>query len=121
MVLSLIIRLRSLVLIALLACALSVSGFGHRAPMQQDATVEAFLLSGFAMTDLCGTSGSGQAASALPCLACTPPGPALIPAVPCVVRNADMQVVAAVFAPRARQTVPAVHDPARAPRAPPLA
>ncbi|MFN4154065.1 MAG: hypothetical protein ACK4HF_05385 [Paracoccaceae bacterium] len=121
MVLSLIKRLRGHALIALLAIALGVVGFGHRAPLQQDATVEAFLLSGFSMADLCGSSGSDNPAKAVQCLACTPPAPAPIPASPCVVRDADMQVVAAVFAPRARQSVPAVHDPARAPRAPPLA
>lgn len=121
MVLSLIIWLRGAALGALLVIALGVAGFGHRAPMQQDATIEAFLLSGFAMADLCGSSGSGDTASPLPCLACTATGPALIPSSPCVVSDADMQFIAAVFAPRARQTVPAVHDPARAPRAPPLA
>ncbi|MDP4033753.1 MAG: hypothetical protein Q8P60_13050 [Pseudorhodobacter sp.] len=105
----------------LLAIALGVAGFGHRAPMQQDATVEAFLLSGFAMVDLCGSTGSDESGAPIRCFACTATGPALIPVSPCVVRNADMQVVAAVFAPRARRTVPAVHDPARAPRAPPLA
>lgn len=121
MVLSLIIRLRGVALVALLAIALGIVSFGHRAPMQQDTTVEAFLLSGFAMADLCGSAGTGKTASTLPCLACTTTGPALVPTSACVVRDADMQVVAAVFAPRARQTVPAVHDPARAPRAPPLA
>lgn len=121
MVQSLIIRLRGVALVALLAIALGIVGFGHRAPMQQDAAIEAFLLSGFSMADLCGSSGSEESATSVPCLACTPPAPALIPASACVVRNADLLVVAAVFAPRARQTVPAVHDPARAPRAPPLA
>lgn len=117
----LITRLRGIVLIACLAVSLAVAGFGHRAPMAQDAQVEALLLSGFAMGDLCAPSGSDEAVSALPCLACTPSGPVLIPAVACALRPADMRVVAEVTAPRARQTVAAVHDHARAPRAPPRA
>lgn len=121
MVASLITRLRCIALIAFLAISLASAGLGHRAPMQQDAQVEAILLSGFAIADLCAPSGSGQAASAAPCLACTPPGPVLIPGVACVLRPADVRVVAAVFAPRERKTVASVHDPARAPRAPPLA
>ncbi|WP_103335784.1 hypothetical protein [Pseudotabrizicola formosa] len=121
MVLRLIMRLRRLVLIALLAVGLAVSGFGHRAPMAQDAQLEALLLSGFTMADLCTPSGSDEAASAVPCLACTPSGPVLIPALGCMLRPADVQVLAAVFAPRERRTVASVHDPAHAPRAPPLA
>ena len=120
MVRSLIIRLRGVALFAFLAISLAVGGLGHRAPLQQDARVEAFLLSGFAMADLCAPSGSGQTASGARCLACTPPGPVLIPAFACIMRPADVRVVAAVFAPRARRTVAAVHDPARAPRAPPF-
>lgn len=120
MAMSLITRLRGLVLIACLAVSIGMAGFGHRAPMQQDARAAALLLSGFAMADLCGLSGSDKAASAVPCLACTPPGPMLVPALPCMVRPAELRAVAVVFAPRARQTVAVVHDPARAPRAPPL-
>ncbi|MDO9637084.1 MAG: hypothetical protein Q7J44_00915 [Pseudotabrizicola sp.] len=120
MVRSLIIRLRGVALFAFLAISLAIASLGHHAPTHQDARAEAFLLSGFAIADLCAPSGSGKVASAVRCLACTPPGPVLIPAVACVLRPADVRVVAAIFAPRARKTVAAVHDPARAPRAPPF-
>ncbi|MDO8881662.1 MAG: hypothetical protein U0934_08325 [Pseudotabrizicola sp.] len=118
---SLIIRLRSFALVALLAMALGVTGFGHRAPSQQEASVQAFLAAGFGLPDLCGTSGPEQSAMAEHCPVCTVAGAALVPANTCLLRDADLQLVAVVLAPRARQTIAAVHDPAHAPRAPPLA
>ena len=120
MILTLIKRLRGAASVALLAVALSIAGFGHRAPAQQDATIEAFLLSGFAMADLCGTAGSDQM---LPgsCPACTLIGAALLPGTLCVMRDADLRLLAAIIAPRARQTVQSPYDHARAARGPPVA
>ncbi|MFN3723434.1 MAG: hypothetical protein ACK4VZ_10340 [Paracoccaceae bacterium] len=120
MVRSLIFRLRGLALVMLLAVALGTVGFGHRTPSQQDATVDAFLLSGFAMADLCGSSGSDGSATGIPCPACTLAATALMPAGPCIVHNAGLKRVATIVAPRAPDWVPTVHDPAHAPRAPPF-
>jgi hypothetical protein len=121
MVLTLITKLRSLAVIACLAIALGVAGFGHRAPSQQDAGVQVFLALGFSTSDLCRTSGDQPSSLMDHCPACTLAGAALMPAKFCLVRDADLRVVGVVLGTRAHQTVAAVYDPARAPRAPPLA
>lgn len=116
-----ILCLRRVMLLGLLALALAFAGNGHRAPSAQEAGLEAGLLAGFALADLCGQRGEDGKTQADPCPACTLAGLAAPPGCGTMARAADLVLVAQITAPRARRSVFAVLDPAHASRAPPFA
>ncbi|WP_205518648.1 hypothetical protein [Pseudotabrizicola algicola] len=116
-----IIRLRRVALVALLALALGIIGFGHRTPSQQDAALQGFLTAGFALPDLCGSLGDDPSGLHDPCPVCTLAGSALVPADVSHPRAAELRMAAAVFGPAPPRAVVSGPDPAHAPRAPPLA
>ena len=121
MIRSLSLSLRTVVLLGLVVLGLAFAGHGHRAPSAQGAALEAGLLAGFSLADLCGQPGEDGMLAQDPCPACTVAGLAALPGCGSSARPADLLLVAVITAPRARASVPAVHDPAHATRAPPFA
>lgn len=110
-----------LVLMLALIVALVATGFGHRIPSSNDSMIEAFVLSGGSLADLCAdTDGNG-----LPdhgdCPACHIVASADLPEADLTLRDADLAFVAKVVAPRESRALRMVLDPARGMRAPPLA
>lgn len=110
-----------LALMFALTVALVAAGSGHRVPSANDAMIEAFVLSGGSLADLCAdTDGNG-----LPdhgdCPACHIVASADLPEADLTLRDADLAFVAKVVAPRESRALRLVLDPARGLRAPPLA
>jgi hypothetical protein len=110
-----------LFLVAAVTLALAATGFAHRVAAPEDASLQAFLLAGGDVGDLCAdTDGDG-----LPdhgdCPACHIMAAVDLPSATLGLRDADLVFVAAVVAPRESRAVRAVLDPARGMRAPPLA
>ena len=119
MVVHLVRRLRALMLLITVSVVFGSASFAHRAPVSQDLSRDAFLASGFTLSDLCGTLNGSEHPE--PCLACTLAANAVLPPNDPMVRDAHLVFVRAISAPRASQSVTVVHDPARATRGPPLA
>jgi hypothetical protein len=110
-----------LVLIFSLTVALVATGYGHRMPSANDSMIDAFILSGGSLADLCAdTDGDG-----LPdhddCPACHIVASADLPDAGLTIHDADLAFVAKVVAPRESRAVRVVLDSARGMRAPPLA
>ncbi|QYZ69554.1 hypothetical protein [Neotabrizicola shimadae] len=111
---------RRLVLMFILTAALIATGFGHRMPSANDSMIDAFLLSGGSLADLCGdTDGNG-----LPdhgdCPACHIVASAELPDANLTLNDVDLAFVAKVIAPGESRALRTVLDPARGMRAPPL-
>jgi hypothetical protein len=108
-------------LVVAFAIALIATGFGHRIPSQADAAVEAYVLAGGDLADLC----AGADVDGLPdhgdCPACHIVATAELPEASLTLHDADLVFVAKVVAPRQSRAVRMVLDPARGMRAPPLA
>jgi hypothetical protein len=118
---SAVLLFHRIVLIFALTVALVAAGYGHRMPSANDSMIEAFLLSGGSLADLCAdTNGDG-----LPdhgdCPACHIVASAGLPDAGLTFHEADLAFVAKVVAPRENRAVRVVLDPARGMRAPPLA
>jgi hypothetical protein len=110
-----------LVLIFALTVALVATGYGHRIPSANDSMIEAFLLSGGSLADLCAdTDGDGQPDHG-DCPACHIVASPDLPDADLTLHDADLAFVAKVVAPRESRAVRGVLDPALGMRAPPLA
>lgn len=108
-------------MLAALTLALVATGFAHRMPMASDAAVQAYVVAGGDLADLCGDAEGGDVGLHPDCPACHIAGAMLLPGVAPSLRAADLAFVAEVVAPRESRALRHVDDPARSPRAPPLA
>lgn len=117
-----VIRVRGMVLLAILALALVATGFSHRLPSQQDMAVQAYLAAGGTMADLCAdTTGDNGDIGHPDCIACRIASTLMPSAGTPTLRAADLVFVAAVVAPRESRAQRHVPDPARSSQSPPLA
>ncbi|WP_035026157.1 hypothetical protein [Gemmobacter nectariphilus] len=108
-------------LIALLAFALVATGFAHRVPSASDIAVEAYVLAGGDISDICGDMGSDGKTTHRDCPACHIVGSTMLPDAPQSLADVNYVFVATVIAPRESRAIRTVLDPARGMRAPPLA
>ena len=108
-------------LIALLAIALVATAFMHRFPTAADLAVEAYVLAGGDMSDICGETGTDGTVTHRDCPACQIVGAALLPDAPHNIIRVNFAYVATVIAPRESRAIRMVRDPALGLRAPPLA
>ena len=113
--------LQRLVLVAAIAFALVATGFAHRVPAAEDTALQAFVLSGGDIADLCFDAEGDGPAVHQDCPACHITATADLPPAGLGLRDADLIFVARVVAPRESRAVRSVLDPARGMRAPPLA
>lgn len=112
---------RRLWLIALLSIALVATAFAHKIPTASDLALDAYVLAGGSMADLCGDGDGDGAMAHRDCQACSIIGTAMLPDAPQAVTRVNYAYVATIVAPRAARAIRTVLDPARAMRAPPLA
>ncbi|MCB6178979.1 hypothetical protein LHP98_12680 [Rhodobacter sp. Har01] len=115
------LSLHRLLMLVALTVALAATGFAHRMPTPDQAALDAFLLAGGELSDLCGDADGDGLPDHPGCQACQIAGAADLPAPLTSARKADLVFVAEVVAPRESRAVRAVLDPARGLRAPPLA
>ncbi|MEZ5796772.1 MAG: hypothetical protein R3D63_04335 [Paracoccaceae bacterium] len=113
--------IQRLFILVAVTVALVATGFGHRMPTENDAALQAYVLAGGDLGDLCAdTEGDG-----LPdhgdCPVCHIVATVDLPASNLTLHDADLAFVAEVVAPRESRAVRNVLDPARGMRAPPLA
>jgi hypothetical protein len=113
--------LQRLFLVAALAVALVATGFAHRVASPDDASLQAFLLAGGDLGDLCADADGDGVPDHGDCPACHIVAAVDLPSTTLGLRDADLVFVAAVVAPRESRAVRVVLDPARGMRAPPLA
>ncbi|MES2813387.1 MAG: hypothetical protein V4720_00665 [Pseudomonadota bacterium] len=115
-----VLQLHRMVVLAVLSVALVGTGFAHRAPVADEQTVAAILLSGATAADICGTLGeSGRHVDPL-CQACQITGGTDLPPLAPVVRPLGLTLLADVSAPRESRRVERVLDLSRTPQGPPL-
>ncbi len=112
--------MQRLAFLAVLSIALVATGFVHRLPTANEVVVDAYVLAGGDLADLCAEGGADKHVSHRDCVACTTASIADLPAAVSSAHDADLAFVAEVVAPRASRAVRAVSDPARGLRAPPL-
>lgn len=113
--------IRGVGLIALLTVALVATAFAHRIPNPSDIAIEAYVLAGGDISDICGDLRSDGKATHRDCPACHIFGSAMLPDAQQNIIHVDYVYVATVIAPRENRAVRSVLDPARGMRAPPLA
>lgn len=116
-----VLSLRRLALLAVLTVALVATGFAHRMPSTDDASLTAYVLAGGDLAELCGDLDGDGLPDHSDCPACQITGNADLPPASLTLRAADLAFVAQVVAPRESRAVRMVLDPARGLRAPPLA
>ena len=113
--------MRRLLVLVALTVALAATAFAHRMPNAVDAALEAYVLAGGSLADLCGDADGDGLPDHPDCPVChltataPPTGGGL------VVQDAGLILIARIEAPRENRAVRAVLDPARGLRAPPLA
>ena len=110
---------RALVLVAL-TLALVATGFAHRMPSVNTAELQAFVLAGGDLAELCGDFDGDGRPDHGDCPACHISAGADLPGQTVLPRDADLVFIARITAPRESRVVRAVLDPARGLRAPPL-
>lgn len=113
--------IRGVGLIALLTVALVATGFAHRIPNASDIAIEAYVLAGGDISDICGDLGSDGKTTHRDCPACHIVGSAMLPDAPQSVADVNYVYVATVVAPQESRAIRTVLDPARGMRARPLA
>ncbi|MCE2739412.1 MAG: hypothetical protein LW703_13835 [Rhodobacter sp.] len=109
-----------LALLSMLVAALMVSGAAHRMQSADSTALDAFVLAGGDLADLCDAPGGNGVGGQSDCPACHVAGTAEIPAPGLLPRKAGRIVKAAVSAPRESRAQRPVRDPGHAMRAPPL-
>ena len=97
-----------------------VSGAAHRMQSADSMALDAFVLAGGDLADLCDEPGGNGVGGRSDCPACHVAGTADVPAPALVPRKAELIVLAAVSAPRESRAQRPVRDPGHAMRAPPL-
>ena len=113
--------LSGLALLFLLLASAMASGPGHRMPSADSLALDAFILAGGTLADICEDTGGDHGGGLTGCLACHIVGTADVPAPDPAPRMAGLIVTAAVAAPQESRAVRPALDFAHAMRAPPLA
>ena len=113
--------IRGVGLVALLTVALVATAFAHRMPSASDVAIEAYILAGGDLSDICGDMGSDGNATHRDCPACHIAASAMVPDAPQSIAEVEYVHVATVVAPQQSRAIRTVRDPARGMRAPPLA
>ncbi|MFV0514037.1 MAG: hypothetical protein ACK5MY_10475 [Jhaorihella sp.] len=103
-----------------MSVALVATAFVHRIPSASDIAVEAYVLAGGDIFNICDDPGSDDKPAHRDCPACRIAGSVLLPDAPQSMADIDFVFVATVVAPRERRAILTVLDPVRAMRAPPL-
>ncbi|MDD9707746.1 MAG: hypothetical protein V7698_04230 [Paracoccaceae bacterium] len=107
--------------IATLAAALIMIGFGHRAPAQSDVAVQAYVLAGGSLAELCADPLDDSLPAHMDCPACHLVATCAGGTQPDLLRDADLRMLSRVVAPQENRAARMVLDPALGLRAPPLA
>lgn len=116
------LRLRAaLAVVLLLALTFAVMGFGHRVPSARASALEAYVLSGGSLADLCGADHDGEDDHHGPqgCPVCHLTGAGLIPVPVTKAHDIERHFLARIVAPQPRRAQGRAHDPAHPPRGPP--
>lgn len=111
-------RLLGIVACLILSVALVAAGFGHRAPTGAEPALDAFVLAGGDLSQICADTG-GDAMAGEDCPACHLTATLLVPPHHATASMVDLRLVAQVDAPRESRALHRVRDPARGLRAPP--
>ncbi|MEI4473793.1 hypothetical protein [Frigidibacter sp. MR17.24] len=112
------LRMLGLMLVALLTLAFGAAGHAHHVPDAGDLRLEAHLLAGGSIADLCADGGAGHHA-APGCPICHLIGAAVVPPAQEGLRSLEYRVVATVTLPRLARSFGRARDPAVPPRGPP--
>lgn len=113
--------LSRLAVVATLVAALVMIGFAHRAPAQSDAAVQAYVLAGGSLSDLCADPLDDGMPAHLDCSACQIVAAGAEPRQPDLRRDADLRMLSRIVAPNESRATRMMLDPALGLRAPPLA
>ena len=113
--------LHRVVLLVVLAVALTATGFAHRMPSDQDAALAFALANGAVDADFCGDGPDGGRSGLGHCAACQIAGAADLPPQAAVVIDLELAFQADVIAPRDRLAAHMVRDPGHSPQGPPVA
>ncbi|MCU0904086.1 MAG: hypothetical protein MUE83_09455 [Tabrizicola sp.] len=113
--------LQRLILLTVVAGALSATGFAHHVPSKNESALQAYVLAGGDLGDLCADEDGDGLPDHADCPACHIVASLDLPAADLTLRDADLAFVVKVVAPRESRAVRGVLDPARGMRAPPLA
>jgi hypothetical protein len=113
--------LTGLALVLLLFATAMASGAGYRMLSADSLALEAFVLAGGTLADICDETGGDHGDGQSGCLACPTVGTADVRAPSPVPRTAGLIVTAAVAAPQESRALRPAFDFAHAMRAPPLA
>lgn len=108
-------------IIILLTVALVATAFAHRFPSLSDPMIEAYILAGGELGDLCSEPGSDGETSHHDCPACHIIGSLMLSNAWTSVTKVDYVFASIRTAPRESRAIRSVLDPARGLRAPPLA
>ena len=114
-------RFIGLALLSMLVAALVASGAGHRFASADSVALDAFVLAGGDLADLCDETGGTGMDGQYGCPACHIVGTAEVPKPALLLHKAALRVGAAVTAPCESRAQRQVLDLAHALRAPPLA
>ena len=114
-------RFIGLALFSMLVAALVASGAGHRFASADSVALDAYVLAGGDLADLCDETGGAGMDGQSGCPACHIVGTAEVPMPGLVLRKAEVRLGAAGTAPRESRAQRQVLDPGHALRAPPLA
>jgi len=113
--------LRRLAVVAVLAFALVATGLAHRLPAHDGAALQAFVLAGGDLSDLCTDAEGTEETAQDDCPACRIAAAVGLPQATPLSHDAGLILLATVTAPRASRVARPVLDPAHGLRAPPLA
>lgn len=113
--------LSRLAVVATLVAALVMVGFAHRTPAPTDTAVQAYVLAGGSLADLCANPADDGLPAHMDCPACHIVATATGGNQPDLAHAADLTMTAQRAAPRENRTARMVLDPALGLRAPPLA
>ena len=114
-------RVIGLARVAMLVAALLAPAPVHHLPAADSAALDAFVLAGGDLADICTPADGDGMADQTGCLACHVVGTAEVPMPHQMPRTAGLLVLAKVTAPKESRARRQVLDPAHALRAPPLA
>jgi hypothetical protein len=116
-----IISFHRAVLLAVLAAALTATGFAHRMPAPQDDALAFALATGAGLQDICGDAPVGTFTGGTACVACQIAGAADLPPMQGALVELELAFVSRVIAPREVVALQRVLDPANSPQGPPAA
>ncbi|MEI4487745.1 hypothetical protein V8J36_16255 [Frigidibacter sp. MR17.14] len=112
------LRALGLVLVALLTLAFGAAGHAHHVPEAADLRLQAYVLAGGSVADLCDDSATTHAKAA-GCPVCHLIGAAVVPQPLGTPQDIELRHVATLVAPRVARAEGRARDPAIPPRGPP--